>query len=120
MEISKDDKDLIVKIPLWQSGEGQWGGKWTVQNLLAVKTWDKTLDDWDYALSQAIYLDYKDDIQEGMPILHLSKIEFNQVVKLLKLDVWENPPCVKCKNPIYGSHTICDEGNLCFDCERLK
>jgi hypothetical protein len=120
MEIEKDGKNLIIKIPIWQSGETEWGNKWTVQNLIAVKTWNKTFDDWDYTISQANYLDYKDSLQEGMPIVHLSERVFKEFVKLLDLDIWENPPCSECKEAIYGSHTYGDKGPICFDCEHKK
>ncbi len=116
MDILKDDKNLILKIPLWQSGENQWANKWCVQNLIAVKTWDKEFNNYDYTLSQGNYLDYKDDLQEGMPIVHLSEKDFNEMVKLLELNVWMHQPCSKCKKPIYGSFTSREKGDLCYSC----
>ncbi len=118
MKIEKDDKNLIIRIPLWQSGESQWGNKWSVQNLILVKTWDKSFEDYDYTISQANYLDYKDDLQEGMPIVHLSEKDFNKVAKLLKLDIWEHQPCSECGEPLYGCFTSGEKGDLCMSCEK--
>ena len=120
MKLSKKDNNLVIEIPLWQSGKSQWGNKWTVQNLIAVKTWSKEFDGYDYTISQAIYLDYKDDIQEGSPIIHLLEKDFNKVVKLLKLDIWEHQPCLECKEPIYGCFTVGEKGDLCYDCGHKK
>lgn len=88
MQISKDEKNLIIKIPLFEKGESQWGNKWCVQNFVLVKTWDKIMDCWDYTISKGIYLDYKDDLQEGMPIVHLNEKEFNKVLKLTKFGIF--------------------------------
>lgn len=118
MEIKKDDKNLILEIPLRQSGGSEWGNKWCVQNLIAVKTWDKSLNDWDYTISQANYLNYKDDLQEGMPIVHLSKEEFEEAVKLLELDVWEHQKCSECGKAIWGSFTTGEKGDVCMGCEQ--
>lgn len=119
MNFEKDNQNLIIKIPLFESGEGQWGNKWTVQNFILVKTWDKSLDDWDYTISKGNYLDYKDDLQEGMPIVHLTEKEFKEVLKLTNLGIFtEHPKCYKCGEPIYSCHTIDNDGHkICMSCE---
>jgi len=119
MKFEKDKDNLIIKIPLFESGEGQWGGKWTAQNFVLVKTWDKSIDDWDYTISHGIYLDYKDDLQEGMPIIHLTEEEFNEVMKITGFPLYdEHVACHKCGEPIYGCYTCDKEGNdICMSCE---
>ena len=117
MKISKDKKNLIIRIPLFESGEGQWGNKYTSQNIILVKT--QEFDDWDYTISQGIYLDYKDDLQEGMPIVHLNEEEFKKVQKLTGFPLYaEHSKCHKCGEPIYGCYT-CDKdrNDICMNCE---
>ncbi len=119
MKITKDKDNLIISIPLYQTGEYTYGeGKWRETNFVLVRTWDKRLDGWDYTISKAIYLDYKDDIQEGMPIVHLSKGMFEAIQELGFPVFTEHPPCSKCKEPIYGSFTWDDGGAVCFACEK--
>lgn len=82
----KKDK-LIIEIPLWQTWYDVLDEpKGKVNNLYGVIAGD------EYTLSQAIALGYKDDVQEGMPILHFSSKE-----ELLKL-------CKKAKIPIVEHH----------------
>jgi hypothetical protein len=118
MKISKDKDNLIIKIPLMQRGEHTYGeGKWCIQNFVLVKTWDKMLDDWDYTISQGNYLDYKDDLQEGMPIVHLTEKEFNEVLKITGFSYGEHQKCHKCGGPIYGCYTCDKDGHdICMTC----
>jgi hypothetical protein len=120
MTFEKDEKNLIIKLPLLQEGNDTYGdGKWKAQNFVIVKTWDKKLDDWDYTISGANYLDYKDDLQESMPIIHLSEKEFNELLKLGFILFTEHPKCDKCKEPIYGCFALDGEGNnICMSCNK--
>jgi hypothetical protein len=120
MTFEKDDKNLIIKLPLLQEGDDTYGdGKWKAQNFLFIKTWSKELDDWDYTISQGIWLDYKGDMQEGLPIIHLSEKEANEAMKVCGDNLFTvHPKCHKCGKPIYGCFTGDGEGNdICMSCE---
>jgi hypothetical protein len=118
MKISKDKDNLIIKIPLWQTGKYTYGeGNWTEQNFILVKT--KEFGDWDYTISQGNYLDYKDDLQEGMPLVHLTEEEFNEVKKLTGFPLYaEHPECHRCHKTLYGCFTCDKDGHsVCLECE---
>ena len=113
MQIIKQDDKLIIELPLWQTkydALDEECGK--DPNLYGVIAGD------DFTLSQAISLGYKDDVQVGMPIVHLgSKEELISVCKQLGIEVIEYPLCDKCHKPIYGSFSWDLDGNKCFGCE---
>jgi hypothetical protein len=122
MKFETDGENLIIKLPLLQSGDDTYGsGKWKAQNFLFIKTWSKELDDWDYTISQGIWLDYKGDMQEGLPIIHLSEEEAKEAMKVCGDDLFTvHPRCSKCKKSIYGCFSIDGDGNkICMHCESI-
>jgi len=62
-----DEFTITLKIPKRQSGEYTYGdGRYTVDNVMVCI--DKKYN--VYTLNYVIYLDYKDSLQLGNPILH--------------------------------------------------
>ncbi len=122
MKIEKIEDNIIITIPYWQSGSYTYGeGEWKVNNLIGIITKD------EITISRVNYLDYKDDMQEGMPIIYYAyqpieedKEEFRKLCGELGIDVWEHDSCVECGKVIRGSCTMNDKGFICFECEYEK
>lgn len=116
MKITKENNELVLRIPLQQESydaANELIGN--VPNLVGVVAGS------DYSISWLIDLGYKDDIQEGMPvIMFYSEEELREECKKLDLDVWEMPECAYCERPIRGSFGLGDKGNKCYDCQEKK
>ena len=114
MKITHKKDKIIIELDLWQSGKYTYGdGKWKVRNLLGIIAGD------EMTISQASYLDYKDDLQEGAPLLHYygDKEDFIKLCKKLDIDIWNHPICAYCNKPIRGCFGLGDKGNQCGGCE---
>ena len=71
-------------------------------------------------ISRAIYLDYKDSMQEGMPIIYFDgdKEEFIKLCTELGITIIEHEICTDCLKPIRGIMTMNENGKfLCGECE---
>lgn len=116
MKIETNKDELIVRIPRYQTRNNPYDEKeGLTDNLMGVITHEKGFV--DYTISQLIDLSYKGDQQEGMPILHLEKDEWEAVVQELNLTTIEHPECVKCGKTVYGAYSW-DNGEVCFECEK--
>jgi hypothetical protein len=119
MKITKTNKDLVIKIPLYQNSYDAIGQKiGQVSNIVGVIAGERC------TISQLIDLGYKDDVQEGMEIVIWSnyaeeddKKEFKKLCKELGIPVWEHPICAYCGKVIYGCHFWGNKGAMCQDCE---
>lgn len=114
MNITKENNELVLCIPLTQKGSYTYGeGEYEVDNLVGIDN-----GEYDYTISYLNYLDYKDDFQEGMPIINITeKEEFESACKILGLQIWKHNKCNKCKKTIYGSFTIDEDGkDICLGC----
>lgn len=119
MKITKTNKDLVIKIPLYQNSYDAIGQKiGQVSNIVGVIAGEKC------TISQLIDLGYKDDVQEGQEILiytdyaeEKDKEEFRNLCQELGIPVWEHPICAYCGKVIYGCHFWGRKGNMCQDCE---
>ena len=119
MKITKTNKDLVIKIPLYQNSCDAIGQKiGQVSNIVGVIAGEKC------TISQLIDLGYKDDVQEGMEIVIWSnyaeeddKKEFKKLCKELGIGVWEHTICAYCGKVIYGCHFWKKKGAMCQDCE---
>src|SRR3990167_6620391 len=102
--ISRENNELVIRIPLTQKGSYTYGdGEWEVQNLIGVWV-EKENGMGEGSLSQANYLDYKDDLQEGMPIvMFYEKEELVEVCRKYNIELWEHDYCRNCEETIYGS-----------------
>lgn len=123
MKIIKKENKIIIELPFTQEGENTYEeGKWRVQNLLGIIT------NKEITISQAIYLDYKDSIQEGEPIIYWcfqpdekDKKDFIKLCDELGIDVYEHSSCSKCGEVIYGCSTGDGKGGeLCWKCDYEK
>jgi hypothetical protein len=113
MDIKKENKELVLRIPLTQKNYdaiGEYIGD--VPNLVGYS------DGRDFSINYLIALGYKDDIQLGMPVI--SFVDFKELkgaCELLGLSIWEFGRCSKCGDPLIGSFTMGDDGkNICYSC----
>jgi len=113
IEIKKEKDTLVVKIPLKQTGKYTYGDeKWFAPNLVGIIAGD------EFSLSQMIYLDYKDDYQEGSPIIMFdTKEELEKICRDFNISIWEHSVCKYCNKAIRGSYTFGSKGEKCFNCE---
>ncbi len=119
MKITKNKKDLVIKIPLYQNSYDAIGQKiGQVSNIVGVIAGERC------TISHVIDLGYKDDVQEGMDIVIWSDYatkkdieEFKKLCKELDIEVWEHTICAYCGKVIYGCHFWGDKGAMCQDCE---
>jgi len=117
MKIYKRQNKVICELDFWQHKNNCYDPeeeKELTHNLIGIIAGDEC------SISQLNDLSYKDDQQEGMPIIQtwMEKDEFRKLCQELGIDCWEHPICSKCGKVIYG----CFTGNkkydkLCFDCE---
>jgi metal-sulfur cluster biosynthetic enzyme len=90
MKITKENNEMVVRLPLTQKESNCYMADdelQDVQNLVGVIN-----GEYDYTISQSINMSYagKPD-QLGEPYLHISdKEEFEQICKLFNLNVWNN------------------------------
>jgi hypothetical protein len=117
MKITKDKENLIVSIPLKQKiynpyDEREDQGE--CENIVGVIAGDD--EQGFYSLNS---LAYKDDIQLGAPLVltYLENDEFIKLCKKLGVSIWEYSKCSECGKTIWGSFTMNDKGNICWDCE---
>ena len=104
MKITKNKKDLIIKIPLYQDSYDYAGTKiCKVPNIVGVVAGERC------TISHLIDLGYKGDVQEGMEIVIWSDDatkkdieEFRKLCNDLEIDVWEHAICAYCGKVIYG------------------
>ena len=119
MKITKNKKDLIIKIPLKQDSYDYAGTKiCKVPNIIGVVAGERC------TISQLIDLGYKDDVQEGSELIVWNDFstgkdieEFKKLCKELGIGVWEHTICAYCGKVIYGCHFWGNKGAMCQDCE---
>jgi len=119
MKITKTNKDLVIKIPLYQNSYDAIGQKiGQVSNIVGVIAGERC------TISQLIDLGYKDDVQEGQEILIYNdyaeeedKEDFKILCEELGIPVWEHPICAYCGSVLYGSFLWGKKGNMCNECE---
>ena len=120
MKITKNNKDLVIKIPLYQDSYDAIGEKISsmVPNIIGVIAGERC------TISQLIDLGYKDDVQEGSELIVWNDFstgkdieEFKKLCKELGIGVWEHTICAYCGKVIYGCHFWKKKGAMCQDCE---
>ncbi len=119
MNITKENNEVVIRIPLIQRGESTYGeGQWSVPNLVGVIEQGKNGGDDEYSLWFAQYLDYKDSLQTTSPAFHFygDREEFVALCEELLLEVEMHTRCVECQELIYGTHTLTDKGVVCLEC----
>src|SRR3990167_4549099 len=113
MKCSKEGENLVLTLPLKQKdydAAEQYIGD--VSNLVGVVAGN------EFSISQLIALGYKDDIQEGSPIIMFeTKEQLEEICKQFDLDIWTHGVCAYCEKVIYGSFTFGDKGDMCSSCE---
>jgi len=118
MEITKDEKYLIIKVPLKQDIYNPYMdevvGK--MDNIVGVIEGD------DFGFANYIDMSYKNKGPQLTPMfLHFWDGEvdvFKTLCKELGIDIYEYPICSKCGKPIYGAYTWKEGGEVCFKCDR--
>ena len=118
MKITKNNKDLVIKIPLYQDSYDAIGQKiGQVPNIVGVIAGEKC------TISQLIDLGYKDDVQEGQEILIYNdyteeedREDFRNLCEELGIPLWEHPICAYCGSVLYGSFLWGKKGAMCNEC----
>ena len=113
LTLSKDRKTLTLTLPLWQNSYD------AIDELIGqVPALVGIIAGQEYTISHLIDLGYKDDIQEGSPVIYFdSREELEAACELAGLSIWEHPICAYCGKVIRGSFTYSEKGNMCWDCE---
>ena len=115
MNIKKENNELVLRLPLKQKISNPYMDEkdlYDTDNLIGIIAGE------EFHISQLIDLNYKDDQQEGMPIIMFtSKEELEEACKTCGIDVRELPVCVYCKKTARGVHTWGDKGAMCDECE---
>lgn len=115
MEITKDEKNLIIKIPLKQDIYNPYiddvVGK--MDNIVGV------IESDDFGFANYIDMSYKNKGPQLTPMFfHFwqgNKEDFKSLCKKLEIDIYEYPICSKCGKVIYGTYTW-DGGDVCSKC----
>ena len=113
MNIAKDDKNLIVTIPLWQPTYDATGKKFgEIANIIGMIEGD------EIGFAKVVELGYKDsfDYSEIIVKVSMGKKEFKKLCEDLKIDLYEYPICCACHNIIYGTHSIFKGKPICDNC----
>ena len=114
MNIKKENNELVVRIPLKQKINNPYLDNEDLgetDNLVGIIAGN------EYSLSHFNDLSYKNDQQEGSPIIMFDdREELEKVCKDFKIQLWEYPLCGTCKKAIRGSFTHNEKGNLCYEC----
>ena len=115
MKISKENNEMVVRIPLVQKESNPYMDEKDLRdtpNLIGIIAGD------EFSISHLNDLSYKGDQQEGMPILMFnSREELEKVCKDFSIGVWIHPICDSCKKAIRGSFTYSVKGNQCWECK---
>ena len=120
MKITKNKKELVIRIPLYQDSYDAIGEKISsmLPNVIGVIAGERC------TISQLIDLGYKDDVQEGSELIVWSdfaeendKEDFRKLCSDLGVAVWEHTICDYCGKVIYGCHFWGNKGAMCQDCE---
>lgn len=115
MKISKENQELVIRIPLKQdSFDAADTLIGRVPNVIGV------IAGQEYTLSHLIDLGYKGDQQEGSPIIYFdNKEEFDKVCKDNDIDIWQHDLCAYCHEVIRGSCTVGNKGSMCHSCQLI-
>ena len=91
MKITKENKEAIIRIPLYQKQCNPYMDNKDLgetHNLVGIIAKGKGND--IYSISHLIDLNYKDDQQEGMPIIMFyDEEELKNACKILGINIWE-------------------------------
>jgi len=118
-EISKNDKNLIIKlsVPLekrrYNPHNESEGDK--MDNVVGVIAGD------EIGFAYWIDRDYKgkgDDVSAPFYLYQEDLDSFRNLCKELKVDIVEYPDCAYCHKTIFGSFGFSEKGNRRFDCEK--
>lgn len=116
MKITKNKDNLIITIPRWQDDydiSDTYVGQ--IPNIIGVIAGD---EQGFWGLSSRTYKGADPDITGPIIVTNLEDGEFEKLCKELDVDFFRYPMCEYCHKVIYGSFTLGDKGNQCFDCER--
>lgn len=121
-KIYKKDNKLVIEIPLKTrrfnyyeemiTGNGDVG---EMDNTIGV------IHGNEIGFAYLIDMDYKDkDDQIGEIFYYFDggENEFKKLCEELGIGFYEYPVCDYCYKPIYGTHTIDEKGNKCYNCEK--
>lgn len=127
MKITKDEKNLIITIPLKQKGSNPYdesiyeldniigaimGNEYGFMGLndMSYCGKDPQISDWFVKFSEISDNSYQDEDRKEKTKW------FKDLCKRLDIELYVYPICAYCKKVIFGSHTFGSKGNKCFDC----
>lgn len=122
MKIYKKKDNIIIEIPFHSKRFNPYvpdedvGEFKTLVGLIYKDQWGN--DKMGFA--QNIDMSYKDKPDQETDIKYNwwgEKKEFIKKCEELEIEIIETPTCAYCEQSIFGSFTIGEKGNMCFDCK---
>jgi len=117
MQITKDDNNLIITVPLKQDITDPWSDEihGQMDNIIGVITGDDTT--FNYLIDRS-YKDKGPDISTPFLYYDGEEKDFIKLCKKLDIQIERTPMCSKCGKALWGTFTIDDKGKPC--CENCE
>jgi hypothetical protein len=127
MQIRKENDKIIFEIDCWSKrvnpymDENADIGQYPTLVGIILKD---TFGNEEMGFAKVIDMDYKDKgDQETDIMIHYwdgDEKEFIKLCKELEIDIIKYPECAYCGQSIFGSFTVGEKGNQCFECSDIK
>lgn len=123
MEVKKVKDKIVIEIPFWSKRhnpymEGEDVG--SHPTLIGIVGKDRDGNE-ELGFAKVVDMDYKNKDDQFTDIfIHFwdwTEGSFTKLCDQLGIDVFKYPECAYCHKSIYGSFTIGDKGNQCYECE---
>ena len=123
MKIYKKGDKIIFEINKYQDATDAVGEKvGEIDSIIGVACKDEDGNEeigFSYLLDRT-YKDAEPDISTTFLYVNLEKGEFIELCKKLEIQFFEYPVCAYCGKSIFGSFTMGDKGNMCYECEEKQ
>jgi hypothetical protein len=130
MKIYKDDKNLIISIPLKQASTNPYSEEQVeLDNIIGVIAGNEygfcNLNDMSYKGKEpqigSWWVKFDEILDNALGDRETKTLWFTKLCHKLGIDFYVYPVCSKCGEVIYGCFTIGKNGkDLCFDCDKEK
>jgi len=122
MKISKDKKDLIIKVPLKAVSSNPYDEyEEEYDNIIGIIEPDPQSSEPKLGFCYQINMSYKNKPNQWTDYFLIytqgDKKDFIKLCEELGIDWFEYEACVKCGKCIYGTCTW-DNGSVCWDCDK--
>jgi len=121
-KIYKKDDNIIFEIPFWTKRSNPYmPGEYVGEHptLIGMVYREKSGEDM-IGFAEVIDMSYKDkpDQETGIIYHYLGgEDNFIELCKELKIEVIKYLNCAYCGEPLFGSYTMGDKGEMCFSCQ---